>query len=349
MVYLQTDNHPGGFSIDIWERVGRALSNEHPEWQFAFVDCPTISGQIEALAKGDLDIVISPLTITAERMDLIDFSVGYLQTGLTVLRQNSVSLDIEQEARSLLKVISNPLLIWIAIVFLVLSLLLALVLYSAARKRDHPNTTPRHGAEFIMRILGARGTEGGGTGFAARTLELLLSFLAAIVSTAVIGIFSTHLVVAMVSDEDIVAADLLDLRTVTLSLSSGQAFVETLFASHDQPIECAPFEPALQNQSCVTTISYSDALDLIQNQQADVLVGDWIALSYLSRTPRYEGELVVQQQTISENIYAWGLSPKTVSKDLRNSIDKELIRMMRQPEWRRHLQNFLGDGFISPG
>ena len=55
------NGQPQGFSIDLWRTIAAEIDQD-----FQFVACETISSQEQGLRSGAIDVVISPLTITAE-------------------------------------------------------------------------------------------------------------------------------------------------------------------------------------------------------------------------------------------------------------------------------------------
>ena len=70
---------PKGVSVDMAYALGRFLGRETVIQNTAF------DGLIPALQSGKIDLVISSMTITAERQKAIDFSAPYLTTGLCLL------------------------------------------------------------------------------------------------------------------------------------------------------------------------------------------------------------------------------------------------------------------------
>lgn len=73
------NGEPTGISVDIayafGEYLGRPVEIRNIEW----------TGLIPALRTGGVDVVISSMTITPERDEQIDFSIPYVQAGLTLL------------------------------------------------------------------------------------------------------------------------------------------------------------------------------------------------------------------------------------------------------------------------
>ena len=81
--------------------------------------------------------------------------------------------------------------------------------------------------------------------------------------------------------------------------------------------------------------------------QVDAVFGDWAQLSYLARLPAYSDALTVQDTAFWNEPYGWGLS-RDLAPEIRTAIDRALIRRLRSPEWRVLVQEYMGDGAISP-
>src|SRR5699024_9575835 len=75
-----------GLGIVLWRSVERELQRKGVIGQTQYITC-SLHDQLEALRKGRLDVVISPLTITADRLGDFDFTHQYLASGITVARK----------------------------------------------------------------------------------------------------------------------------------------------------------------------------------------------------------------------------------------------------------------------
>jgi polar amino acid transport system substrate-binding protein len=77
--FSDTSGRPSGVSVDLarafGEYLGRPVEIRNIEW----------TGLIPALRTGSVDVVISSMTITEERDEQIDFSIPYVQSGLSLL------------------------------------------------------------------------------------------------------------------------------------------------------------------------------------------------------------------------------------------------------------------------
>ena len=77
--FSDTDGNPSGVSVEMAQAfgdyLGRPVEIRNIEW----------TGLIPALRTGSVDVVISSMTITEERDEQIDFSIPYVQSGLSLL------------------------------------------------------------------------------------------------------------------------------------------------------------------------------------------------------------------------------------------------------------------------
>ena len=65
-----------GVAISLWENIAREMNVEYKIQEY------DLEGLIKAVSEGEVDIGVSPMTITAEREKLLDFSHPYFITGL---------------------------------------------------------------------------------------------------------------------------------------------------------------------------------------------------------------------------------------------------------------------------
>ncbi len=83
-----TNGDPAGISVEIakalGEYVGRPVKIENIAW----------TGLIPSLQTGKADIIISSMTITEERAEVVDFSDPYIKSGLTLLIAKDSPVDV---------------------------------------------------------------------------------------------------------------------------------------------------------------------------------------------------------------------------------------------------------------
>lgn len=118
---------PEGFSVDLWNEVARRMRVE-----FAWTKVSTTAGLLAAVQRGDADVAIAAISITAEREKIVDFSLPYFDAGLQIMvrAQNDSALMSAFRSVPWLAIV-QLVVIAIAIVFL-----LANVVWLIERKHD---------------------------------------------------------------------------------------------------------------------------------------------------------------------------------------------------------------------
>jgi polar amino acid transport system substrate-binding protein len=70
----------GGFAIDLWSKIATSLG-----WTWNYQQVSSIAELLDKLNKGQLDVGVTDLSITSERLRLVDFTHPYLDSGLQVM------------------------------------------------------------------------------------------------------------------------------------------------------------------------------------------------------------------------------------------------------------------------
>uniref|UniRef100_A0A7C3ZJN3 Transporter substrate-binding domain-containing protein n=1 Tax=Planktothricoides sp. SpSt-374 TaxID=2282167 RepID=A0A7C3ZJN3_9CYAN len=69
-----------GYSIDLWDKIANRLGVD-----YEFIEYDTVQEALDAVAKGEANLAIAGITITAQREKALDFSFGFYETGLQIL------------------------------------------------------------------------------------------------------------------------------------------------------------------------------------------------------------------------------------------------------------------------
>ena len=82
---LKQGNDLSGFSIDLWETLARRLNRD-----FSWVEFSPGSSeqQLTAVARGEVDVAVSAITMTPAREEMVDFSIPYFDSGLQIMVRN---------------------------------------------------------------------------------------------------------------------------------------------------------------------------------------------------------------------------------------------------------------------
>ncbi|MEM8572378.1 MAG: transporter substrate-binding domain-containing protein [Pseudomonadota bacterium] len=377
-----------GFAFDLWTSIEKELREDGLIHTTTFVDCP-LSAQLAGLADGTVDVVISPLTITADRLTRFDFSHQYLSSGTTIAQRSTAAIDFGYAASILgetlgHKGVPRAILIFLA-VNAVLACLLAWVLrtrpdYEQIGREPLPIRAMRYMLEAVIRTMGIRGMGDGLRGTASTTLDVFAAIVGAILSAIVFGMLTTALVGSIGGTRAVALTELPNMRVATLEGSTSELFLNSLAKEHPPEQEPKAEEktirlalPAGRNRAphhphatasaarshcvaantsseadlCIGYGTWTDAMDALSDGRVDAVFGDWAQLSYLSRLVEYGGGLEVQGTTFWNEPYGWGIS-RNVPTELRAAIDRALVRRLRSPEWRFLVQEYMGDGAISP-
>jgi ABC-type amino acid transport substrate-binding protein len=364
-----------GLSIELWESIERELRDDGLIGRTAFVDCP-LGAQLAALASGELDLVISPLTITAERMAHFDFTHQYLGSGITVAQRQSGAIDFGYAVGMVADTLGHEGVPRAILIFLGVNLVLGVLVSRVLRQhRDYgvisgepaPVRLWRFGLESVVRTVGLKGIGDGIRSTAVTSLEVFMAMIGAALSATIFGVLTTALVGSIGASRQIAMDNLPELRVATLVDSTSQAFLDQLatakgargparldpVAFRPEPAEtpaaparCQPYSIADPGARCVATASWSEAMQLLAEGKVDAVLGDWAQLSYLARLPAFAETVSVQSSTFRIEPYGWGASRNR--PDLRAAVDRALIARLRNPEWRFLVQEYMGAGSISP-
>lgn len=80
---MEKDGHLEGISYEIWEAVAREA-----DWKFTIDKYGTVSDGLNSLKRGDIDILVGPISITSSRAKTVRFSQPYFQSSLSILSNN---------------------------------------------------------------------------------------------------------------------------------------------------------------------------------------------------------------------------------------------------------------------
>lgn len=383
--YFDETSAPAGFAYDLWRRVERSLSVPDSQGRsvapdVTFVNCNTIDGQELGLVDGRIDVVIAPLTITADRMRSYDFSQQYLSSGLALALPPSNAIDFSQAKDIVSETILHPSVARAVIAFLTFNLAMAFMirwlLFSG-----HDGTGSgaalwlRSLLESIIRTIGLRGVGDSYSTAIAKLLEIFLAVVGTALSATLLGVLTSAFVGSVGAQQRVPSSDLTRMSIATLDCSTAQALLLSEYrqkrrdaragspeaAALDTRIDqliCRAEDPERANitvddhpalaGSVRLVSSWRQAANLLADGEVGGVLGDWIALTYLSRQDRYQAKISVLPTVYRNEPYGWGISRTSMTEDMRRQIDRALIQQMRNRNWRKTLEDVLGTGSVSP-
>ena len=306
-----------GISIDLWRQIAAELNLTY---EFRELDQQNL---LAGLTNRSLDVVVSMLTITPERLDKFDFTYPFYTTGLGI----AVSVKEKHAWISIIKqLFSHTVLVILIIIFLVL-LIVGILVWLFERKLNHEH----FGGNAIQGI-------GSAFWFAAVTMTAVgygdkhpKTFLGRL--TALILMFTGVILVS------IFTATITSLLTVK-QLETSVHGIEDLKKALVGTMPYTTSESFLKNSliSFKTYTSVEEGLEALLNGEIEAFVYDAPELRYEIKQ-RFQGKLDVLPQTYSQENYAIAL---VENSPLWKGINQVLLQKIRQPEWQETLYHYLG-------
>jgi ABC-type amino acid transport substrate-binding protein len=326
-----------GISVDLWEAIARRLAVETRYVRFDSVD-----GTLEALREGSVDLVIAPLTITREREEMIDFSHQYFRSGLTVATRPDHAFDLARSLKVVGATLVSPSSLFVIGIVAAATILYATIAYANRhqyKEWDEISAEPRlvrmlhfclHG---LVRSFGMDDDIFRFRSLVMQVASLLMLLFGITMVGGYIGLVSASLTSGMESARSYAVEDLEGARVGVLERSTAQQFVAGISAPNGR-------EPSITAYH-----SLKEALDGLVRGETDVVLGDWVQLTFFARQGPYRDRLLVQDETLQFEPYGWGLP---VDSPWRDTINRELIGILRSPEWPGLVRRHLGEGVVSP-
>src|SRR5699024_6096100 len=69
--------------VDIWEDVA-----DKANWDYRYKSFESVDQALYAVERGDIDVVVGPVSITSDRMEHLDFSQPFFQSSLSIVSRN---------------------------------------------------------------------------------------------------------------------------------------------------------------------------------------------------------------------------------------------------------------------
>ena len=306
-----------GIAIELWRRI--ATENQ---WDFKLEE-RSLTGLLEGLTDRSLDVVAAALTVTAQREKVMDFSHPFHASGL--------GIAVPQKGSRAWLAVLERFASWSFVKVLlglcgVLFLTGALVwLFERRRNAEQFGGDAPHGlgaafwwAAVTMTTVGygdkAPRTLGG------RAVALVWMFSAVLIVSSFTAAITASLTVGDLEGSVRGARDLGHIRVATMGASTSEQYLQ----EH-------------QLRYLTRESAQSGLVDLSQGQ-FDAFLFDAPVLRYLINSD-YPHRLEVLPGVFERQFYALGLPPDSPR---RETINRSLMDIIRQPVWQDVLTRFLG-------
>ena len=312
-----SDGRWTGISIDLWRQIATELNLTY---EFRELDQYNL---LKGLTDGSLDVVVSELTITPERLDRFDFTYPFYTTGLGIavpFKEKNVLISITKQ------LFSSTVLGIIIIIFCAL-LIVGVVVWLFERKRnpEHFGGTAVHGigsgfwfSAVTMTTIGYGDklpkTIGG------RIVSLIWMFSGIILVSFFIATITSMLTVKQLETPVHGLEDLKKALVGTMPYTTSESFLKNNLIS------------------LKTYQSIDEGLKALTEGKIKAFVFDAPELRYRIKQ-RFQGKLDVLPHTYSQENYGIAL---VNNSPLRKSINRVLLQKIRQQEWQETLNHYLG-------
>ncbi len=306
-----------GISIDLWRQIATELNLSY---EFRELDQYDL---LEGLTNGSLDVGVTELTITPERLDKFDFTYPFYTTGLGLAvvskeRNPLVSIIIQLFSLTVLK---------ISVLILLVILLVGIVVWWFERKQnlDHfgGNTIQGIGSGFwfsavTMTTVGYGDKHPKTVG--GRTVALICMFIGIILVSFFTATITSMLTVKQLNTSVRGLEDLKKALVGTMPYTTSESFLKNNLISFK------------------TYKSIDEGLEALINGEIKAFVYDAPELRYRIKQ-RFQGKLDVLPNRYSQENYGIAL---VNNSPLRKSINRVLLQTIRQQEWQQTLYRYLG-------
>lgn len=312
------DGKWSGISIELWRELAAGLGLQFEIEERAFPDL------LAGLGDGSLDVGVAPITITAERERVMDFTHPFFATGLAVaVRSEGTAVHWIHVAEKFLS-----LHFFLAAAALMLVLIVAGFLVWIFEWRRNPEDfdrkLPKGIGEGIWWAVVTMTTVGYGDKspktLGGRVVAILWMFVSIVIVASLTAAITSSLTVSQLGASVQGLPDLKRIRVGSMAGSTGEAFLTGL------DIGSATF---------ATTAA---ALEALAGGDIDAFVQDAPILKYQVHM-QYRGRLQVLPQLFDQQYYGIALAN---GSSLREPLNRALLQYLRTEDWKAQLRRYFG-------
>jgi ABC-type amino acid transport substrate-binding protein len=309
-----------GFSIDLWEALGKRIGRE-----FEYVRVNTVREQINMVRDGAADVAITGISITRDRENAIDFSLPYFDAGLQIMTQAGTG---SISPLTLLSTFLSQNVLQIVLTVMVFIIVIAVLFWLVERKADpsFPKDPLRGFGEAVWWACVTVVTVGYGDrvprGFWGRVVAIFWMFLGLFLISNFTATITSELTLRQLQSTINSIDDLGDKRVVALEGTTGDRYLSIRNIRHSK----------------VATID--QAYDELLSGQIDAIVYDSPVLQNYALT-KGAGRVRMAGGVFNREAYGVALPQ---GSPLREEINRALLSMREDGEYDVIFARWFGDG-----
>ncbi|HEX7367737.1 MAG TPA: transporter substrate-binding domain-containing protein [Pelobium sp.] len=318
-VLVEKGKKTGGIAVEIWEDI--ASKNK---WKYKYTQFQSVSDAITALDNHQIDVVVGPLSITADRVSHIRFSQPYYQSSLGLASR----VDKPTLWDRVRPFFSFKLLIAVLVFLFILSLV-GTLLWLAERK-ESPDQFPSQPASGIANGMWLAIVTMSTTGYGDKAPITLWGRIIAGAWMVISIIFATSMVAGIAS-------------TLTLSGFGDDTIntIEQLEGRAATTISGSPTEEFLQEHNIKETAAatLNEAFQKLKNKEVDAVVYDRPQLLYFLKNNK-DSKLFVSKAEYYKQGYGFAFPMDT---KISHAVNITLLELAEDEKIDKIIKHWLGD------
>lgn len=307
---MKENNQWTGASVDLWESIADELEISYKYKEYS------LNEMLQALENNELDVSISPLTVTADRIEAFQFTQPFYITTLTIATQK----ESDSYTGAFLRNFLSPDFFKALTGLLVLIFIFGFILW-IAEKRKNPQmfqkgwkgiwdgfwwsavtmTTVGYGDKAPVTPMG-------------KIFGLIWMFTAIIVISGFTASIASSLTVSRMGSAIEKMNDLRNVSVGTVKASSTAEFLQ------NQNINFSQYD------------NIDQAIDALYHGEYKALVYDDAILTYTIHHKKMNDELGVLPLKFNKQYYSFAMP---YENQLNNPINVKLIQFIESPKWRQ--------------
>ena len=312
-----TNSSPKGIAVDIWEDMASKKS-----WDYKYKNFNTVEEALQALKKGELDVVVGPVSITSQRLEYMRFSQPFYNSSLAIVSRVD-ELSLWQKVEPLF---SFKLLIAVGI-FLVILAIVGTLLWLAERKTS-PDQFPAKAVDGIGNGMWLAIVTMSTVGYGDKAPSTLWGRIIAGSWMIISIIFATSMVAGIAST-----------LTLTSMGTSTISNIEQLSGRKVVTLASSPSDLFLkEHKAKVTNVSnLSEAMLKLKNKDVDAVVYDRPQLLYYIKNHKDEDIFMAKAEYFQQGYgFAFPMDSKLIY-----DVNRELLELAENQDLATIMQNYL--------